>query len=188
MSSTASPQGLLPAFHPSGVIRPVSDYTITSGYATTIYQNQPVKIVPTSTGEGTIAAAAVGDRFIGTFQGVQYVDANGVLQFANKWTASTTGTQILCYVTLDPSITYDIQANGTLSVDSIGKQYDFTAASGNATTGLSSQALDTGSAATNAALQVIGLTPGPDNAWGDAYPIVRVRISEHQMVADVNAF
>ncbi len=187
MSSTSAPFGLQPAYSPSGTIRP-TNYQITSGYATTIYANQPVKIVPSSTGEGTIAAAAVNDRFIGTFMGVQWIDSNGRPQFSNKWTASTTGTDIQCYVTLDPTIIYNIQTNATLDVTSIGKQYDFTAASGNATTGLGTQMLDTGSAATNAALQVIGLTPGPDNAWGDTYVVVQVRISEHQMVADVNAF
>ncbi len=187
MSSSATPFGLVPAYHPSGIIRPTI-YSILTGYATTIYQNQPVKIVPSSTGEGTIAAAAVGDRFIGTFQGVQYVDANGVLTFANKWTASTAGTQISCWVSLDPGIIYNIQANATLAVTDIGKQYDFVTGAGNATTGLSSQSLDVASVATNASLQVIGLTPGPDNAWGDTYPIVQVRISEHQMVADVASF
>lgn len=188
MSTTSQPFGLAPAYHPSGTIRP-SSYTITTGYATNILQNQPVKIIPSSTGEGTIGAAAIGDAFIGTFQGVQWVDSDGRLRFSNKWTASTAGTQIICWVTLDPAIVYNIQANGSLDVDSIGKQYDFTAITGGSTTtGLSAMMLDTASSATNASLRVIGLTPGPDNAWGDAYPIVQVQISEHQMVADKAAF
>ena len=41
------------------------------------------------------------------------------------------------------------------------------------------------SVATNNGLQIVGLRPGPDNAWGDAYTTVNVRISEHQFVADV---
>jgi len=28
----------------------------------------------------------------------------------------------------------------------------------------------------------------PDNAWGDAYTIVQVQISEHQDVATINAY
>ena len=187
MSSTSAPFGLQPAYSPSGVIRPTA-YTITSGYATTIYQNQPVKIVPSSTGEGTIAAAAVGDRFIGTFMGVEYTDANGKRTFSNKWTASTTGTDIVAYVTLDPSIVYNIQTNAAVSVADIGKQFDFTAASGNTTTGLGTQMLDVSSAASNASLRLIGITPGPNNAWGDTYVIVQVQISEHQNVADVAAY
>ena len=187
MSSTSAPFGLRPAYSPSGVIRPTA-YTITTGYATTIYQNQPVKIVPSSTGEGTIAAAAVGDRFIGTFMGVEYTDANGKRTFSNKWTASTTGTDIVAYVTLDPTIVYNIQTNAAVSVSDIGKQYDFTAASGNTTTGLGSQMLDVSSAASNASLRLIGITPGPNNAWGDTYVIVQVQISEHQNVADASAY
>lgn len=187
MSSTATPFGLVPAYSPSGILRPTI-YSITSGYATTIYQNQPIKIVPSSTGEGTIAAAAVNDRFIGTFQGVQWVDSDGVLRFSNKWTASTAGTQILATVTLDPTIVYNIQANATLTVADIGKQYDFSAAAGNAFTGLSAQSLDVASVANNAAFRIIGLTPGPDNNWGDAYPIVQVQIAEHQNVADIASY
>ena len=187
MSSTSAPFGLRPAYSPSGVIRPTA-YTITTGYATTIYQNQPVKIVPSSTGEGTIAAAAVGERFIGTFMGVEYTDANGKRTYSNKWTASTAGTDIVAYVTLDPSIVYNIQTNAAVSVSDIGKQYDFTAASGNTTTGLGSQMLDVSSAASTASLRLIGITPGPNNAWGDTYVIVQVQISEHQNVADASAY
>ena len=188
MSAAATPFGLVPAYHPSGIIRPTA-YTITSGYATGILSNQPVKIVPSSTGEGTIAAAAVGDRSIGTFLGVSYVDANGVFTFANKWTASTTGTNITAFVTLDPAIVYNIQADDTLTVADIGKQYDMNTASGSTTTGLSTISLDVASVSvTNAMYRVIGLTPGPDNAWGDAYPIVQVQISEHQNVASIAAY
>lgn len=187
MSSTSAPFGLRAAYSPSGVVRPTA-YTITTGYATTIYQNQPVKIVPSSTGEGTIAAASVGDRFIGTFCGVEWTDSDGRRRVSNKWTASTAGTDIVAYVTLDPSIVYEIQSNAALAVSDIGKQYDFTAASGNTTTGLSTQMLDVASAASNASFRLIGITPGPDNAFGDTYVIAQVQISEHQNVADVAAY
>lgn len=190
MASTSAPYGLVPLFHPSGIIRPVA-MQITSGYATTIYQNQPIKIVPSSTGEGTIAAAAVNDRFIGTFAGCQYTTTDGRFVDSNMWVASSTaqsGTTIVAWVYMDPSIIYGIQTNAAVTVADIGKQMDFTAASGNATTGLSGQMLDVASATTNAALQILNITPGPNNAWSDTYVNVQVRISEHQMVADVAAF
>ena len=187
MSSTASPYGLAPVNHPSGVVRPFA-MTILTGYATTIYQNQPVKIVPSSTGEGTIAAAAVNDRFIGTFQGVEWTDSDGRRRVSNKWTGATAGTDIVAYVTIDQSITYQIQSNAALAVTDIGKQFDFSAASGNTTTGLSSQTLDVASAAANAAVRLIGIVPGPDNAWGDTYVNALVQISEHQNTADVAAY
>lgn len=187
MSATSAPFGLRAVYSPSGTVRP-AQYTILTGYATTIYQNQPVKIVPSSTGEGTIAAAAVGDRFIGAFQGVEWTDSDGRRRVSNKWTASTAGTDIVCYVTIDPSIVYEIQSNAALAVTDIGKQFDFSVASGSTVVGVSTQMLDVASAAANASLRLLGITPGPDNAFGDTYVIAQVQISEHQNVADVAAY
>lgn len=188
MSALAAPFGLKPAYHGGGgIVRPTI-YSITSGYATNILANAPVKIVPSSTGEGTIALAAPADRAIGTFAGVTWTDSDGTQRFSNKWTASTTGTNITCWVTEDPNIFYQIQANDTLTVADIGKQYDWSTESGNTTVGNSNISLNVGSVASNDGLQVMGLTAGPDNNWGDAYPIVIVRISEHQFVADVASF
>ena len=185
MSTTSAPFGLAVDYHPSGVTRPTM-YTILTGYASNILQNQPVRIIPSSTGEGTLAPAAIGATLIGTFQGVEFTDSDGRRRVSNKWTASTAATDINAYATLDPTIVYQIQANATLDVSSIGKQYDYTSISaGNVTVGLSQLMLDVASNASNAQLRVIGLTPGPDNAWGDAFPIVQVQISEHQFVATI---
>lgn len=182
MSSTSAPFGLRPANHPSGCVRP-SAYTIVSGYATNILLNQPIKIGA----DGSIQAAAVGDRFIGTFQGVEYTDTDGRRRVSNKWIASTSATDIVCYTTEDPAIIYEIQSNAALALLDIGEQYDFTAASGSTVTGLSTQMLDVASSAANASVRLLGITPGPDNAFGDTYVIAQVQISEHQFVADVAA-
>jgi hypothetical protein len=188
MSTVSAPFGLRPDFHPSGVVRPTV-MTITSGYAANLFLNQPVKIVPSAAGEGTIAAAAIGDRFIGTFQGVEWTDSDGRRRVSNKWTSGTTGTDIVAYVTMDPAIVYEIQANASLTVADIGKQYDFTTiTAGNSTVGISQMMLNVASAAANASLRLIGLTPGSDNAWGDNFPVVQVQIAEHQNVADVAAY
>ena len=186
MSSTSQPFGLRPAYSPSGVIRPTA-FTCATGYAQNIFQNQPVRIAPATSGgetEGTLVAAAVGAAFIGVFQGVEFTDSDGRRRVSNKWTASQAATEIVAYATLDPSIFYEIQSNAALTVADIGKQYDLSAISGNTTTGLSTQALDVASAAANASVRLVGITPGPDNAFGDTYVIAQVQISEHQFVAD----
>ncbi len=186
MSTVSAPFGLKPSMSPSGTIRPgPSTYTILTGYASAILQNQPVKIAA----DGSINAAAIGDRFIGTFQGVEYTDTTGRRRVSNQWVASTAATDIVAYVTWDPNLVYEIQANATMAIANIGEQYDFTViTAGSTTTGLSQMMLDVASTAANASMSVIGLNPGPDNAWGDAFPIVLVRISEHQFVADRAAF
>ena len=190
MSMTVNaPFGLRPVYSPSGVVRPTA-FTIASGYAQNLFQNQPVRIAPTTGGgetEGTLVAAAVGAAFIGVFQGVEFTDGDLRRRVSNRWLASTAATEIVAYATLDPTIVYEVQSDAALTVADIGKQYNLTAISGNTTTGLSTQALGVSTAAANASVRLIGVTPGPDNAFGDTYVIAQVQISEHQFVADVAA-
>lgn len=186
MSTTSQPFGLRPAFSPSGVLRPTA-YSIITGYSANILQNQPVKIGT----DGTVQAAAIGDRFIGTFQGVEFTDTDGRRRVSNKWTASTAATDIVAYVTLDPTIVYEIQANGPIAVTDIGSQADYTTiTAGSTVTGLSALMLDTATLTNsgNAALRIIGIATGPDNVAGDNFTIVEVQVSEHQNVADRAAY
>jgi len=182
MPSTSAAFGLRPAFHPSGVVRPVA-MTIESGYNANILQFQPVKISST----GNIQAAGASDPFVGTFMGVEFTDTDGRRRVSNKWTASTSATDIVAYVTTDPAIVYEIQSDATLSLADIGSQMDFdSVTAGSTTTGLSAAMLDVASKTTsgNALCRVVNLQPDVNNAWGDAYVIVQVQISEHQFVAD----
>lgn len=177
-----NPFGLRPAYSLSGVIRPMGPTpAIESGYGTAVYNGYPVAV---SAG-GFMVAAAAGARALGVFSGVEYTDANGKRTYGNKWIASTVGTDIVSYYTLDPAMVYQIQANDTLDISAIGQQYDWEALSGNLITGLASFGLDVASAAANAGLRVIGLAPGPDNAWDDDFPVVLVQFSQHQYVADI---
>jgi len=183
MSSTSAPFGLRPALHQSGVVRP-SAYTIITGYTSGILQNQPIKVGT----NGTIEAAAIGNRFIGTFQGVEYTDTLGKRIYSNQWIANTAATNIVVYTTEDPYITYEIQSNAAITVAMIGEQFDFTTiTAGSTTTGLSALMLDVASTAANASLRLLNISPYPDNAAGDTYVICQVQISEHQFVADVAA-
>lgn len=187
MTTTAQPFGLRPSSHPSGTIRPVA-YTIATGYAVNIFQNQPVRIAPATAGgqtEGTIVAGATGEPFIGTFQGVEFTDSDGRYRVSNKWTASQAATTITAYVTSDPTIVYEVQTNANVTVSDIGKQYDFAnTLVGNTTTGLSSAALDVASAAANASVRLIGLSDAVEDTATDTYLTVQVQISEHQFIAD----
>ena len=185
---TSAPFGLRPAFHPSGTIRPVAG-TITTGYNANIFMNAPVGIIA----DGSIALSPAGGTGItgacGAFQGVEYqTTAVGPRVVANMWPANIAATAIVAYFTQDPNIVYEIQCSGTLTQASIGAQFDWSVNdtnAGNNVTGLSNVALNVGSGAANAGLRVIGLTPGPDNIWGDPFPVVQVQLSEHQFVATI---
>ena len=187
MPSTASPYGLLPVNHPSGSIRPFA-MTCASGYAANILQNQPVKVDTTT---GTIVVAAVGDAFIGSFQGVEWTDTDGRRRVSNKWTTGTVATDVVAYVTLDQTITYQIQSSATLAVTDIGSQYNTgTVTAGSTTTGLSAVTLDTTTVTTSATaqLRLIGIVPGPNNNFGDSFVDALVQISKHQNTANIVAY
>jgi hypothetical protein len=185
MSTVAAPFGIRPVYSTTGVIRPGPLAAIESGYNTTVYQNSPVAV----NADGFLVAAAAGDRALGVFQGVEYTDLTGRRVYLNRWLAGTVlpaNSEIRAYWTIDqPGLVYEVQADDTLTRAAIGQQYDWTALAGNDVTGLSSVALDVATAAANAGLRVIGLNPGPDNDWGDNFPIVLVQFSQHQYTADI---
>ena len=194
MSSIAAPFGLRPSYHPSGLIRPKA-LDVASGYGTNLFQFTPVSLRTDNAGgvanAGLQIYAAVGGPIIGTFQGVEFTPPDGRRRYSNYWPANQVATQIVAYYTDDVLITYDIQANGTLAENAIGAQYNITAEAGNLVTGISTVALDTGSAnpfTGNNLLKVVGLTAGPQNAWGDAFPIVQVQIANHHFTATRAAF
>jgi hypothetical protein len=189
MSSTNAPFGLRPAYHPSGLDRAtVLADGILSGYSTAILKGQPVKMDTT----GQIQVAAAGDAFLGAFDGVEWTDTTGRRRVSNYWPASTayqTGS-CLAYYYDDPNIVYEIQAAGSLAQTSIGDEADLSnTTAGSTTTGLSQCTLSTTlkGAGNNGQMRIINLAPYADNAWGDAYTVVRATITKSQYYAVSNA-
>lgn len=183
MSSTLAANGLVPRFHPSGDSRPVA-LSIASGYATAIYKFSPVAL--TTTGTIILASAGAANKVLGTFLGCEYKDTTlGVYRVSNFWPASTVATEIVAWVTMDPNIIYEIQADGSLATANIGENANFAAGigGGTAATGISSAPLSASSSGTTAGqLRIVGIPGYPDNASGDTYTKVWVQIANHQFV------
>lgn len=191
MSSIASPFGLRPSHRAGGIgvsLRRALAGGIPSGYATAIGENSPIKL-----GGGNLVAAVgtnAGDStggIIGAFAGVEYTDANGRRQESNQWLANTVATNIIAFYYDDPYMTYEVQANGTLNQTAIGSEIDFNNVTVNTTTGQCTGSVDTTTLSSGAQrlLRIIGITPGADNAFGDAFTIVQVQIAKHQWVTPV---
>lgn len=181
MSSVNAPTGLVPALIAGGnVDNTVMVGTIQSTYATTIGEGDLVKLVG-----GYLVRAAATDASVGVLAGVQYTDTTGRRVDLNYWPASTVGTLIVAYYTQEPYIIYEIQCNAPATFDMLGQQGDIVATAPNATTGLSAETLNISSLSNSANKQlvIVGITPGPDNAWGDLFTRVLVRISKHQLMA-----
>ncbi len=178
MSSVASPFGLKPAFHPSGIIRQQLS-TIVSGFGENIFQFAPVRIDDV-TGALRPAANATAENVLGVFAGVEFTGTDGRRRVGNFWEANTVGTEIVAYYVGDPLMVYEIQGDGPILQANVGDMADYSAQAGNLTTGLSSVALVTAGLANAAAqLRVVGINPAADNVVGDAFTIAQVQIAEH---------
>ena len=199
MSSVSAPFGLRPAFFPTGLERAQClQNGITSGYNANIFKGQPVSYVnaanvgSTGSANGTIIAtpqasgASTSQQYAiaGSFQGVEFTDTTGRRRVSNFWPAGTTvqsGSVTNAYFYNDLNIVYEIQADGSMAQTSIGNEYIITnITSGNSTTGLSTATLGSATAVANGnqgQVRVVDLGQGVDNAWGDAYTVVRVQLA-----------
>ena len=198
MSSTSAPFGFRPSFHNSGQMRPKA-YTIATGYATSIYAGDPVKLVDTGviqlgSSDGTRSGTTDGITLLGVFAGCQYNDATGKPVVSPFWPASTTATNIVAWVYDDPETLYDVQyANpGTVGTDSVqtavGGECDWRVASpgGSTYTGLSNTYLSA-LQSTSGQFQITGFAYNINDSLTDAYVIVTVRLNEAAYKASVNA-
>lgn len=189
MPSTNAPFGLRPIWHPSGQVRPrLLANAIPSGYASTIYQYQPVAYNTS----GQIVPADSLNAFCGTFSGCTYVEsATGRPIFTNRWLASTayqTGS-LVAYFYDDPLIEYAIQADGAVAQTLISEEVNFTnVTAGNTTTGFSAATCSATAALADGQLRVLDKLLNPDNDWSDTYTQLRVQIAMHQYVAPLVGF
>jgi len=183
MSSVASPFGLKPAFHPSGIIRQQQS-AIESGQPLDIFQFSPVRIDDTT---GFLVPAAAGSsNVLGVFAGVEFTGTDGRRRVGNFWEGGQVGTEIVAYYVGDPLMVYEIQGDGPVLQANIGDMAEYTTLAGNTTTGLSSIALDVSDLDNVAStLRVVGVNPAADNVIGDAFTIAQVQISQHAFQANV---
>lgn len=189
MSATSAPFGLRPAFHPSGLDRAQALANgITSGFASNILKGQPVQYGTTANGGtlGTIVPATTSGAIAGAFAGVEFTDTTGRRRVSNYWPANTAvqAGSVVAYFYNDNNIVYEIQADGSMAQTSIGNEYPFSnITAGSSVTGLSQCTLNAGGAVGNGIqgqLRVVDLGQNVDNAWGDAFTVVRVVVSQSQ--------
>lgn len=185
MSATLAPFGFRAAYHPSGTIRPTAYTPGARAAAAAIYNGDPVKLVEDGTDFITIAAA--GDTIIGIFAGCEYVDVTGKPVVSAYWPGAVTGaTNITFYVLDDPNIVFEAQAGGSIASSAVGDQADSVIAAGSTATGITGSYLSSTlkTAGSQGQWRIVGLGKGVDNAWGDTYTVVQVKIAKHQYVAD----
>jgi hypothetical protein len=120
---------------------------------------------------------------VGVFNGCNYIDpTSGKPTWRNYYPGSVNITQgvINADVIDDPNQLFIIQNDQTSAVSNYGKNADIVVGTGNTTTGVSANELDTSTIDTTAALnlKIIGLWNVPNNEVGE-FAVVVVKINEH---------
>jgi len=186
MSAAAARFGAKAVFHPSGIIRTETFYpTVSTNSA--IYKGDLVKLDGTT---GVCIISAANDASIGVFDGCKYNDATGKPTYSPYWPGSTSGaTNIEFYVVTDILTVFEIQSQASRAAIDIGDSADVVVAAGNVNTGVSGSYLNTTQKGAGAVgnFRIMGLGGGLDNAFGDAFTIVRVTLGKNQRFTQVDS-
>tara|TARA_R100001594_G_scaffold150490_1_gene211903 strand:- start:1372 stop:1935 length:564 start_codon:yes stop_codon:yes gene_type:complete len=175
MANDDAPRGFWPIRHLTGGTIRTTEHTIASGYGTGIFQGDIVKLVA----GGGIEASAAGNRSLGVFAGVSYVDSEGNQVYKKYWPASTTATSIKAYVYDDPNIVFGVQSAGSTVAADVGNLGDHVAGTGSTTTGRSAHELNGSTGTAYAGFRVLGKVDTPNNAYGTNVDL-EVQLVEHE--------
>lgn len=149
-------------------------------------KGSPVKL----SGGVIVSAGASGDGpLLGVANGFAWVDpATKQPQLRNSIPADTSSAGLIdnsdrptAYVIDNPFALFMIQANASVTTGDLGLNFNVTAAGGDVDSvyGTSRYALQasTRTSAINTAVKLVGLANIPDNAWGDPFPVLVVKLN-----------
>jgi hypothetical protein len=191
---TDGPQGLQPFLYLGGTWSgQQSEYSIASGYNTSLFYGDPVYVLA----DGTIgrATAGAGNPITGVFVGVKYTDTDGNFVSRDYWLANTAtqgGLNAAAYVADDPLIIFNIQAKNStgapptinyIAAADINANIDLAAGAGSTRTqqsGFYADVSTLGAGATKQ-LKIVGFTPIPNNGPGINYNNILVVINNNPL-------
>jgi hypothetical protein len=155
----------------------------TAGYATSIFNGDPVDLA--TTGLITRSSSATAAIPIGVFIGCEYEDATMGLFHRAYWPASTVikvGTTAWAYVIDDPDALFEIQGAGSITQAMLGDNADFVLTAGSTVHGKSAVALATTTpdATATRPLRIVDFVRRPGSTVGDAFTDVIVRLNTHR--------
>lgn len=193
MASTATPYGLRPVGMMGG--RPYTGGStraikIASGYGTNIYTGSIVSIVAGGTIEIVTTNGDNSTPFpagtIGVFMGCEYTDPNSKQKLrSNYWPTGTVASDAVAFVVDDPSVLFQVQANGAVTQEDLGQNTYLAAvqstSTGSTLTGNSTSAVTatTGTTATWA-FRIVDFVNAPGSTVGDAYTDLIVKFNPGQ--------
>ena len=166
-------------------------FPIADGYATNIFYGDFVQRVANGTIEKVTGTTGV--DILGVFIGCEYTEPNLNYRLRGQYyPANTVGevgsvNQINAYVVTDPDVIFLMQANGPITLADVGQNAAIVQTAGVSQIGNSRNALDQTSLATTATLplRIVDIDAGPQNAAGDAFTNVLVKINATHQYNDL---
>jgi hypothetical protein len=183
MASTAAPFGAISVGTlAGGMTEPaVTPIKIASGYATSIFEGDFLKLAASGTVEKDTGTTTLTP--IGIFKGCEYTDPNSnQLVQSNYWPASTVASDAVAFVVIDPNATFIMQADDALVQADLGNNAAIVQTAGSTANGRSKNALDASTAATTSTLPLRILAFANDSQ-SDSYPevICMFNSGDHQL-------
>ena len=184
MASTATPYGARPVgtLSASGSFTgKARAYNIASGYATSIFAGDFVKLVAAGVVEKDTGTATLTP--IGIFVGCEYTDPNtGQLVQDQYWPASTVASDAVAFVIDDPFVLFEIQADGSIAQADLGLNAGVVQTAGSTTVKRSKNALDQSTAATTNTLplRIVDFVRRADTEAGDSFTDVVAKFNAGQ--------
>jgi hypothetical protein len=190
MSTTKALRGFLPARKRGSGANSTGfeEIPIASALAKNIFTGDTVQTTLGNCEPVTVGGTSLGDAPVvaGVFQGCHYVQ-DGQPKWSKYWPSGTSATNATAMVDTDPTSTYYIQADTSVSAGDINKSFfGLTVGAGSTVTGQSGFGVK---AATRLATQAIDVYPvavknEPGNditvALERAYPVLEVRLAHHK--------
>ena len=182
MTTTKALDGLRPSRKRGGAANSTggNEYPIASGYSSNIFTGD---IVVNAAGYVNVLTTTT-QKAMGVFVGCRYV-ANGEPKWSAYWPSGTSATDAFAMVIDDPSATFIVQADASVSIGDMNSQnFNVTLGAGSTVTGRSGFGIQAGTRTTgNAMLRPIAFLDEPGNDSGVAaeiaYPKLEVRIVKH---------
>jgi hypothetical protein len=165
-----------------------NQYHVADAYDTSIYRG--ALVIPVNTSKNIAVLAAVANRVIGVFDGVQYTAPDGEPFWRPYWPANTvlkTGTLADANVYDDPRSLFEVQASADLQPADIGALANPSAVGGGVDrTGQSTQELDSATIGSGANLKIMELSKKVDNAYGTNAKVI-VALALHYLGGGMTA-
>lgn len=187
MAQSFAPFGLRPAAALGTHGNEVRAYPLPNGATCpNLGKGSPVKI---SGGVVTSIGASGDGPILGVAAGFSWVDPTSRQPFLRSYIPAGTSSAGLidgsdrptAYVTDNTEALFIIQANASVTAGDLGLNFNVTAAGGDVDSvyGVSRYALQASSrtSAVGTAVKLVGLARIQDNAWGDPYPVVVVKMN-----------